>query len=254
MSSWWMAVVALLGPVGGEMALPTYMVGMVTQQYDQKCLGLDGYEVEWVNPHMEIGFSPVAAGKGVALDGMAGEPVLAKVAAAPGKETKVEPVKEGMFAHSCVPMQMRDDWIPAKEGIRMLRSLKAGQRWKGLQVVEARKIKPVELVKSGPDAVATVQNDLGFPLEGVDLVFHYEGCYGKPGTTVQVREIGEMKPGEKKEVRAPLVVERERTRGVTREMEHILVSVQLVASSTGVVVDLDIPISYWHLPLECPEQ
>lgn len=251
--SWWIPLLLLVNPAQAEEPLPVHLVGVLTQQYQQKCTGKNGTEAEWVDPHFEIGFSPVEAGSGVALEGLVGQPVVALVQVVKGKSSAIPPKGEA-FAHTCEPMQMRSDWIPAKEGIRMLRSLKAGTRWRGLQVTAVRKIQPVQLTKSGPDAVAVVTNDLGIPLEGVDLVFHYEGCHGKPGTATEVREVGALKVDESREVKAPLVVERERTRGETRGMAHILVSVQLVTSSKGVVIDLDLPLSYWHLPLECPER
>ncbi len=237
---------------------PTMMVGVLTTQYDQKCMGpsgpdVEGTDVEWVNPHFELGMSRVDADKKVGLAGLEGKSVLLTVRPKAGQQAAPVPVKEGMFAASCVPMQMRSDWIPAKTGIRILRGLRFGSRWQGLEATAAKVVRPIELTLSGPDAVAVVQNDLGITLNDVSLEFHYEGCYGKPGSAVEVREVGTLKPGEKKEVRAPQVVDRERTRGSSRGMGHILTSVQMESNTPGVVFDLDLSVSFWSLSVECLE-
>lgn len=256
MDSIWMVLFSALVPGPTQVAAepPAYLIGMLTQQYEQKCVGKGGYEVEWVNPHFDIGFSVVEPAEGVKLDALLDKPVMAKVKAKPGAE--VSPITEepGGFAFSCVPMQMRSDWIPAKMGIRILHALGFGSRWKGLQVTQAKAISPVQVKLSGSQAVATVTNDTGIDLQGVAVVFHYEGCYGKPGSEVHIEHLGAVKAGEKKEVRAPQHVDRERTRGSTRGTAHSLRSVQLRAATAGVVVDLDQSLSFWGLSVECPEE
>ncbi len=267
--AWWMLLFPFLGPTPEAIPAveqpqqqvqaeapqtpPETMIGLLTVQYDQKCVGADGTDVEWVNPHLELGFSELTNPVDDAATKMTDKVVMLKVDQSKGKP-KMLPSDPMAFAFSCVPMQMRSDWVPAKGGIRINQGLSFGGRWTGIVAKEFKVLNLISLKSSGPDVLATVTNDSGITLEKLSVVFHYEGCYGKPGSLSESRELGTMKPGEKKLVKAPAVTYGKRVRNSDRLSAHTLRSIQLQSQTPGVVVDLDMPVTPLGIVVECPEE
>lgn len=247
-----MTMLMLLGlpPVSESQAAPSRAIGLLSEQFDQKC---SGYEAEWVNPHAEIGFSRISPASGVDWKSLIGKPVVAVVRPVADGNARPLDLKEGDFAMSCVPMQMRSDWIPAKDGIRMLRST-GGPRWQGLEFVSVAEFTGLKLRSAGNRVEGTLENSTDFAFEAAVVEFHYEGCYGKPGHVVERVEVGTLKPGQKADLSAGLTYqdkpgENEGRRG----HDYFLTSVQLYSVTPNVIVDLDIPLSYFGLSSSCPK-
>jgi hypothetical protein len=218
------------------------LVGVLSEQHQQRCL--PGRQ-EWVDAHDEVGFVRLVAppARSRAWASLRGKLVVARGrAAADFRPPRVEHKGE------CPQAQMRSDMVWAKQGFRLRR---AGAPLLG--AFEASRVEPLAgLTVAQANGKVTVgfRNTLGRPLAQVVLTLHYEGCYGKPGSTSSEHRAGLLAPGAATSAELPAFVTRPGPPGQARV--HHAFSLQLRASAAGVHVDLDRRLSDEGAAVPCP--
>ena len=205
---------------------PITLVGVLSEDGIEACQ--DG-EQRWVNVHPTVGWSG-AYGMPMRTD-LKGK--LVQVTAEVIPPPKSGPVQNDF---TCPPMQARNDWIRAKDGIRYKRDLTAPR-----YDLKIKHIKPFTGLKARFDVMTdtvtvTVDNPLPQAMVDVSLVLHYEGCYGKPGTMKLTRPLGRIEPG--KQVVVETLPAR-RLRETTKGNEHALAYIQVVTPAAP-VIDIDV--------------
>ena len=234
---------------------PSYLLGVVGQQGTPRCTADNGYEPQWVGVHPTIGRVSVGGPEDPVFDSVMEQPVLAlgrpqprpvrtiESGGASGDEPRDEP--GGM---PCAPMQMRSDWRQTPRGILVVR-----EPAPSIQHFEVQALRPLHELSARFDAdavVVTLQNPVPVALEDVSLRVHYEGCFGKPGTTTKTREIGELGLGAVASTRvAQRTTEADSPPG---RRSFRAASVQLVGRADGVVIDLDVPLRTLGAGVDCP--
>jgi len=231
---------------------PEQVVGLLVQQYTETCP--KQFEVEWVDPHFEVGFVKVEAAKGVDLKPLVGKPVVVTGSAAKDAGTS----RPEFAGASCLPQQARSDWVFNKTGIRLLRRLPAGSTWVSHFVAaKVAAFDGVRVTREGDTIAVTFVNTLGATLPDVEVTLNYDGCYGKPGTDTRAQKLGGMTPGHKAAVEFPAFVDETRRGSDPKKGWPVLAasSVQISTASKAVVFDLDISLSSFSgVAVECPKR
>ncbi|MCC6523470.1 MAG: hypothetical protein IT373_12500 [Polyangiaceae bacterium] len=150
----------------------------------------------------------------------------------------------------CMPIQARSDWVPSPDGILVRRD--AGPALAGFEVRAARPFAGLAAKLAGTGVRVAVDTPLAVPLASLALVAHYEGCYGKPGTTSRTVGLGDLAPHGHAEAAVEVFdVEADAPQG---RSDHVLASLALHAATEGIYFDLDVPVRALGLDLECPER
>jgi hypothetical protein len=103
----------------------------------------------------------------------------------------------------------------------------------------------------GEELVLSLENPLDASLSGVALHVHYEGCYGKPMSHTEKRELGNLAGKAKASANVPLTFSESRG---DRTRLHVPHSVQVLASGEGVYFDLDVRLSALGATQSCPKR
>jgi hypothetical protein len=156
------------------------LVGVLHKGGTRVCdAGRPPEEGRWVDLHPVIGFVPLIAGQGVSRSAakLYGGPVVATGSVREGRPDLLPPNTERCHHE----MQMRSDWVETVAGIRIKR------REPPLPAFSATSLTPFQGLRaerSGSSVRIRFDNRLGRALRPpVVLRLHYEGCYGKPGST-----------------------------------------------------------------------
>lgn len=215
-------------------------LGFLTEQADQRCL--EGGKVEWLNPHAEVGFTRVVDSD-VPLAPLYGKAVLVTGTAVEAPKLVVE------NTGPCPMVQMRSDWVEGRDGIRVQRGGGAGVA--ALHVTAVEEWDGLAAKVDGKSLVVTLKKDLGAP---VDVTVHYEGCYGKPGSTARTEKAA--KAGAV--LRFPLAEDetydqprKGMDEGVAR---HVPVAITLDGTAPGLVLGLDLPLRALGVTVSCPDR
>jgi hypothetical protein len=214
-------------------------------------------EQVWINEHFEIGFVPVIVPEAqrAAVESLVGTPVVAR-----GRVADAAPVgREAPPADAteCPGQQWRSDWVRGPDGVRSRRS-----DGPGIAAFEVDRVEPfagLTAARNGETIDVELVNPLTRSLAGpVELVAHYEGCYGKPGTRTHTgRADGGLAPRETIALAAPVTMTdpddaslgRRRGRGT-----HRADSIEVRATGDGIYFDLDVPLSaLGDIAVECPK-
>ncbi len=227
----------------------TTLIGVLHEGGTRVCT--EPYEVHWVERTWAVGFVPLvhSADELEAIAKLEGAvvKVVGVVTDEPSTVHEGDPRPEKNVM--CGQMQMRSDWEPWPKGIRVRRG--DGPDLTGLRMESIEVVKPLSGTLHDDEVWFKVSNPLERDLQDATLVAHYEGCYGKPGSTVQRRPLGMIPTGAVLEdIPVPQISMREMARG----SEHRLDSVQLTATVEGAALDLDVDISSLGLEVSCPER
>ena len=218
-----MPPIALLAPLS--------LVGLLTAQGDRQCK--DGKE-SWINPRHEVDFTHVVH-SAVPLEPLEGQVVL--VTGEPATPPPSPP--EGP---DCPIMQMRSDWVMGKEGIRIRQG---GGGPPGIRVQSATKVE-VGARREKEELVVRFRNPLTRPLGNVSLQLHYEGCYGKPGSSTHEKAIGTLAPGAIAEHRFPVMDE--------PGGRHVAHSFGVEGGDETVTVAVDLSLAKLGVEVACPDR
>jgi hypothetical protein len=231
---------ALLSPGDGSAAPaspPERLVGLLSEQAQKQCTR-DSPEPRWVNPWFEIGFTRVAPAEGVELAAWKGKLVVVE-----GRREELPPLPKVEHAGPCAVMQMRSDYVEGPGGMRLHAPSFLGEptgRPGGFRVTAVRAFEGLAARIDDDELVVTVTNPFDAPLAPLTVAVHYEGCYGKPGSTERRQEVPALAPGQSVTLRFPVIAEQaERPAG---RHVHTAYSVELRAPAGPARFDLDVPV------------
>ncbi len=226
-----------------EPADPSYLLGVVGQHGIAHCPG-GGYDRQWLAVRPVVGRVGLSGPPDEVLEPVMDHPVVAigtpiSAPERPPLDTEIEP---------CPPMQMRDDWRETPRGMRIARQPGAGIDH--FEVSAVRELYELRAQLDGDHVVVTLHNPVPVALREVELRVHYEGCFGKPGTTVEVSKVGPLGVGAQTSTRVAQIITRSGDR--PGRNTYRASSVQLVAEGEAVFIDLDAGLSSLGATVECP--
>lgn len=231
---------------------PEFFLATLGQDGIQHCPG-GGYEVSWLAVHPTLGF--VNAGGPALSDPSILEPLYDHPVLAQGKvaEPPERPPLD-VNIEMCMPMQMRSDWVSTPRGIRCMRN--EGPRPDYFHATNLRRLDELSVTREGEELVVSFKNPLPVALEGVSLRMHYEGCYGKPGSTSKTSERSKsLAPGEAISHRFSLfdVIERDSSPGARDRSKHAAAELELniEGASTSVHTDLSVSLRAFGIEFDC---
>ncbi len=219
------------------------LAGVLTEQGSKRCT--KDMAVEWVDPHLQVGFTRLTADPAGAK-ALVGKPVVVTGRVDP--TFRPPPVRsEG----PCPVPQMRSDMVWSKSGMRMQR----GERT-GIQYFTPNKIRVLDEISAEHTAeglVVTYKNPTDRDMSTVALRVHYEGCFGKPGTLSRDRRLPTLPPGETARLTVPLLLEQEA--GGRGRKHYVAWSVQVtVKQAHNMYFDLDVPVHALGVDAKCPDR
>jgi hypothetical protein len=220
------------------------LVGVLSEQHSRRC-GPD-YKEEWIDPHLEVGFVRLLTARPQAHRTLLGKMVVARGAPA------TSPPPSIVHRGPCPAAQMRSDWVWSKSGARIRRPVGPSPAPAVLSAATVERFDGLEVTPSPTDVRIRFKNTLKRDLRDVTLTLHYEGCYGKPGTSAESRKLSTVRAGQEVTVSWPLVAKRGMVRG--REAFNAAYSVQVSSITPGVHFDLDWKLDPRGLPVGCPSR
>lgn len=233
-------------PIAGD----EWFIGFVSQTGIEHCG--EEFEPEWLAVRSTLGFIPTS---GASLDAWMAKPVLATgQAIADPKlylELDVEP-------KDCPMAQMRGDWVGSPRGTRIDR--RNHPAIEHFFVSSAEPLTSLKVTREGDELVVEIANPLPFALAELGMVVHYEGCYGKPGSTLESSETKPLAVGEARIERFPIIAEQTpppgERKGGPMPRVHLAHSLELsakpVADAPTLHVDFDMPFGAVGIDLDCP--
>jgi hypothetical protein len=220
------------------------LVGLLTEQHQQRCL--PDRKVEWIDPHFQVGFVRLLPAAGVSLREHVGKIVIVTGRVQPGY-VPTKPVHTG----DCPPMQMRMDFVVAREGWRVKRG--KAPRPPAFVVTGVKPVEAIALTQKGAQITLKVTNAFGVPLRGLTITAHYEGCKGRSASESNGQGLpGVLRPGKDYAMDIPAVIREEGAKPRSKPTLQ-LHSVQVSATVDGFLFDLDVPISTVRgIKIRCP--
>jgi hypothetical protein len=182
---------------------PEYFFAVASQVGVQHC---PNGNFEWIGIQPTLGWVTTSGPPEAELEALMDLPVLARGSVGPRPERpplQIDPTP-------CPEMQMRSDWVNTPRGTRARRTVRPNVEH--FHMTSVRRLDELKVVANGDRVTASFENPLPFALTGVRLRMHYEGCYGKPGTTNKESESVTLQPGEKLEYEFPALDVREQKR------------------------------------------
>jgi hypothetical protein len=144
---------------------------------------------------------------------------------------------------------MRSDWVDSKHGFRVLRS---ASRPAG--AFAASRVEPFEglqVSRAGDSLQVRLTNTLPVALHDVAIVLHYEGCYGKPGSSERRESLGTLQAGQTHAASFPVLDSAVSNR--PERQPHRADSVEVRAGrQDNVWFDLDWSLSAAGVSVRCP--
>jgi len=212
------------------------------------------YKESWINKFRQVGFVRAVATPELdaELKAQMGKPVVARgrVTDRIPEGTEQPPAEIG----ECPQYQMRSDWVVTAGGMRIQRSPSPA-----LPAFEVARVEPFDGLRAeidGTELKVELTNTLGVALANpVEVIVHYEGCYGKPGTEYR-RLFGKqgLAPGEKLSGAVPLITEADRVPGNPRATRgHSAYSIEVRAKGADVYFDLDVSVHALGADVKCPQ-
>lgn len=237
---------------------PEFLFAVVGQTGVEHC-PTDNLPSTWLDLQTTLGWIPTSGVADEQLEPLMELPVLARgrSGAPPDRPPlEVEPM-------DCEDMQMRSDWVNTPRGIRVERSRSPLQHFYATSV---RRLDELTVALEGDEVVVSFTNPLPFALAQVELELHYEGCYGKPGSTSRTSEAQTLEPGQTLTHRFVVIAEQDQPgprkvgKGGKAAREHLASALVLnlgdqdVPNGAPVHADLAVEFGDLGLTLECPDR
>lgn len=243
--AWKGSAVGMLGELVLTRPPAGRLLGVAGRTGVEQCADDPAGESTWTALRPAVGLTPIVAepATAAALDALRGRPVVVRGRPLAERPADLPSQRPG----TCLPMQMRSDWVWTPDGMRYLRPDRADLPAFGADGVDALETPTAE--RDGDELALRFVNPLDVPLEIVVLRLHYEGCYGKPGTAERSQLTDRLEPGARAEARFPAVV--------TESDGHPYAAstLQVFADAPDVWFDLDVPLgSLAAGRVECPDQ
>jgi len=229
------------------------LVGLVHEGGTRVCEA-ETFDERWIDRHWQVGWTPLVVNPELdaKLPGLKGRVVKVTGRVSSGPPTLHGPREGPTNTGMCPEYQMRSDWVVTLEGMRIPRG--HGPKFDAFTVDALEVIDPVQATVADDDVSVAVTNPFDAELRGVEVVAHYEGCYGKPGATLQTWRVGKLAAEASAGPHAfPTIVTNDAN---PRGSEYALRSLELVGNGTGaapgVFLDLDIPSGRLDVAVACP--
>jgi hypothetical protein len=224
-----------------EPVAETRVLGLVHRLGDRTCPG-GQYGDTFVNTHWAVGLVPLHATPEMErqLEALRGKPAL--IGGSP--EDGPPPAASAATPEPCPMAQMRSDWIETPDGIVKRR---AAPPLRGLRIASVRAWSGLSAAIAGRHVSLHLKPELGEKaLRDAELVVHYEGCYGKPGTAQETFPLGDLGPKAGAGAAAPLTTRK-------GDRDYVAASVELRGALEGLHVALDVPLGALGVPPpDCP--
>ena len=230
------------------------LVGTVARGGDRVCRAKG--DPTWINVHYQVGFVPVIVSE---ADTRAIEVLLGRPAVVYGHVADQGPPRDEHApadAVECPAEQWRSDWVRGPDGVRSRRS-----DGPGIAAFSVSRVAPfagLGAARDGDSITVELENTLEQPLTApVELIVHYEGCYGKPmGRTQTAKAEAGLEPGKAlAHDFSTMFIDDEDSRlgGRRGRGEHRADSVEIRASGKNLYFDADVPLSVYGLNVDCPK-
>ncbi len=212
---------------------PVLVIGTLSEQGTRRCTGKP--KSEWVDRHFELGWVRLV-GKAHGAASIKGQVAMAR-----GRKVRRPRPPKVVHKGRCPgPFQMRSDWTIGMNGVRIQRGIAPVAAIATSAVMPYRGI---VVKRAGPEIAVTLRNDTKAMWPDVTVSMHYEGCWGKPGSTARRRLVSMVKPGESVTVRFATHA------GFGLAMRAA--TVRLDGSGGPVVFDLDIDLADVGARVKC---
>ncbi|NVB41116.1 hypothetical protein G6O69_24970 [Pseudenhygromyxa sp. WMMC2535] len=222
---------------------------------------IEGSEDRWTALRPTLGWTPTDELEGDPLAALLDRPVLARGSADALVPQELPPA-DGP-ERICQNMQMRSDWVAGPRGFLVDHGTRLDLEH--FSVASVRPLDELSIRREGQELVVEFENPLPFALEDLGMRVHYEGCYGKPGSTsLDTEVLARLEPGARVERRFPVLAEQDHPgpRKAGPSARQHLASALVIAvggaetpAGAQLHVDLDLPLrSVDGLALACPER
>ncbi len=244
------------------------VIGSLGRRGVPSCTRQEPYEPQWANITWRVGDvlltppagvdpSTVTKNRVVVARGIAPKAAAAKTETADPEELNAG---DGRSPANCMPMQMRDDWISTPDGIVVRRgglapvaAIEASSlsEWKGISFTAS---------DDGTTGTVKLTDDMGRAAIGLEITAHYEGCYGKPGSTSQ-RAVVDLLANASVESTFPLYVDDDaKALGATDSDAasggriYRLSTLQVSGGEAPIHYAVDVSTAALGVPVECKER
>jgi hypothetical protein len=225
-----------------------FLIGVLGERGRMTCANRNTRE--WIDVTPAIGSVTVSGVPGSQLDPLMGSAVIADgtVTHPPPQPASAEAVQP------CPPAQMRSDWIETPRGIVVRRG--DPPAISHFAVHALRRLTELSATVEGDDVVVSLTNPLPNPLTDLRIVVHYEGCFGKPGTTSESVAQPDLDPKKTAtaRVRALRAVDDADPPPRAKGRSYAAHSVQILANSPSATLDLDVRLAKIGAPIDCPDE
>lgn len=228
---------------GDRQAGEAVLLGVIRRFGTEVCKGPDDDDPEWKDVHLRAGLVRLE-GDTSDMEDLRGEPAILY-----GKVTSEGKPKLAREEGNCMPIQRRSDWVSTPDGTVLQRDPAPGIAT--FRARSAKRFDGLRAKEDGSDLAIELSNPLEDPLSEASLVVHYEGCYGKPMTHDEKRELGTLAKGAKAGAKVPLLFIE--TRG-DRALTHRVDSIQVTGKADGVYFDLDVRLEKLGAEQACPKR
>jgi hypothetical protein len=219
------------------------LLGVIRRFGTEVCTGPEDTEPRWKDVHLRAGLVRLEGETGP-LDALRGEAAILF-----GKVTSEGKPKLAPEEGSCMPIQRRSDWVPTPDGTVLQREPTPGIA--SFRVRSAKRFDGLRATAAGGELAIQLDNPLDVSLSEAMLRVHYEGCYGKPMTHEEKRELGTLPRGAKADAQAPLLFTETRA---GRDLTHRAHSIQVTGKADGVYFDLDVRLDKLGAEQACPKR
>jgi len=225
------------------------LLGELHRRGSYVCTGNDPGQGKWVNISYVAGFVPLnlSAEQAQLAKPWLGHPVL--VTGQPSSALPAPPLPANTQRCS-VLMQARSDWVSTPDGVRIQRN--QGPRMPSFKVASIERFKGLKAQRKGDQLTVEFTNQLGRPLAApVVIRVHYEGCYGKPGSTKKEAEHpAALVVGQTFSATFPAIATNPGAPDGRRV--HSADSIEVGLSGTGIHADLDASLVKLGVDVKCP--
>jgi hypothetical protein len=151
---------------------------------------------------------------------------------------------------ACPIAQMRSDWVESKHGFRVRHA--ATRSFRAFRALRVRPFDGLLVSRSGESIEVRLTNTFAFALRDVSVLVHYEGCYGKPGSTERRSAIATLAAGQTHAELFP-TLDAAATNTPSRQW-HRVSSVQVTVGEGQAIFDLDWSLDDAGVQVRCPDK
>ncbi len=226
-----------------QAAQPKILVGTLTEQWTPHCRQKSegDYELEWIDPHYEVGFVRLIFDSKMNVADFLGKVVIVK-----GHPVAGYGRPDTDAAIECDESQRRADFVTAKNGVRFKRNWPAAVANTAAWAVAAIELFPVSWRAASENLSVDLQSPFPEDLQDVVITAHYNSCpgYGKMASMTRVKKFQRIKANQAVSLDFPALI--------ADALHYKIHSVQITVGGPDMVFDWDYPLSKDEAPWVCP--